>query len=191
MRLRIHRTDGKTGTYVQDHPGRASVLVRRFDPATVFRSGPIVIGVHNPFTVLNPDEICWIEVESDPPPRTRLPTDVDSVVRLAGREAYEAQLATQWPQWKRFRQGREGDLLEALVELSLKSGESIFLHVTGRVGSANVVDELFGGPAICASFPPGGCVYVNPVAVVRARIYHSKDRIDHPDGLWMAEADDI
>jgi hypothetical protein len=191
MRLRIHRTDGKTGTYVQDHPGRASTLVRRLDPATLFRSGAIVIGVLNPFSVLNPDEICWIEVESDELPAISLPRDIDSVVRIVDRNAYEEKLAQQWPLWKQFRRGQPGDLLEALVELSLKDGTSVFLHVTGRVGKSDIVDELFGAHALCASVPTRGVVFVNPATIVRARIYHSKDRIEHPDGLWMAEADDI
>jgi hypothetical protein len=191
MRLRIHRTDGKTGTYLQDHPGRASTLVGRLDPATLFRSGPIVIGVLNPFSIINADDVCWIEVESDHAHRITLPTGVDGVVRIPDRRAYEAKLAQQWPLWKQFRQGQPGDLLEALVELSLRSGDSVFLHVTGRIGKIDIVAELFGAPALCATSPPRGIVYINPATIVRARIYHSRDRIDHPDGLWMAEADDI
>ena len=191
MHLRIHRTDGKTGRYSQNDPGRVEVLLTRLDPAKIFCSGPIAIGVHNPFNILNPDEICWIEVETELPTVIRLPTDVDRAVRLSGRDEYEAHLAKQWPRWMKFRKGKKGELLEALVELSLRSGEQVFLHVVGKVGSANIVDEIFSAPAICAMFPPSGTIYINPKTITRARIYHSKDRIDYEDGFWMAEADDL
>lgn len=65
MRLTIHRSDGKSGKYFQDDAGRADILSCRLDPATLFTTGPIVIGVLNPFTILNADEVCWIEVESE------------------------------------------------------------------------------------------------------------------------------
>jgi hypothetical protein len=56
MRLRIHRSGGKIGTYRQDVASRAKMLLKRIDPRTLFSSGPIVIGVLNPFSVINPDE---------------------------------------------------------------------------------------------------------------------------------------
>ena len=64
MLLRIKRTDGKAGTYRQDIDRRSAVLLQRLDPNTIFRSGPIVIGTHNPFSVINPEEVCWVEVET-------------------------------------------------------------------------------------------------------------------------------
>ena len=191
MRLRVHRTDGKTGQYSQNEPPRAMVLAKRFDPARLFNSGPIVIGVHNPFSIINPDEICWIEVETDLAlPRT-LPKNVERLHRISNREAYEAMLARQWPGWMKFRKGKKGDPLEALIELSMRSGESVFLHVLGAVGETNLVDEFFGVPAIIASIDVRGALYINPRSIARARVYHSRDRVSFPDGFWMAEADDI
>ena len=191
MRIRIHRSDGRTGIYTQDAPDRAKVLLRRLAPEHIFSSGPIVIGVLNPFSVLNPDEICWIEIESDLPTPKALPADIDHIRKLSGREEYESLLAKQWPLWLKFRKGKKGDLLEGLIELSMRSGESLYLHVTGSVGDTNLVKEIFGIPAISASMAASGSVYINPKCIVRARVYHSRDRINFPTGIWVAEADDI
>lgn len=191
MRIRVHRTDGKTGSYSQDDPRRASVLAKRFDPAKLFASGPLVIGVHNPFSIIHPDEICWIEVETDLILPKAMPNNVERLQRIGNLEEYKSLLARQWPGWMRMRKGKKGDPLEALIELSLRSGESIYLHVIGAVGDINLVEEFFGVPAITASIGVPGNVYINPRAIVRARIYHSRDQIRFPDGLWMAEADDV
>ncbi len=191
MRLRVHRTDGKTGLYSQDEPRRAIVLAKRFNPAKLFSSGPIVIGVHNPFSILNPDEVCWIEIESDLTLPRSLPKNVERLHRLADRQAYEAMLARQWPGWMKFRKGKKGDPFEALIELSMRSGESVFLHVTGTVGEIDLVQEIFGVPAIAAGIDVQGVVYINPKSIVRARVYHSRDQVRFSNGFWMAEADDI
>lgn len=191
MRLRIHRSDGKTGNYHQDVANRITTLVKRLNPAAIFSSGPIVIGVHNPFSVINADEVCWIEVETEAPVELPLPQGLDTLKRLAGRDEYEAILAQQWPRWQTFRKGAEGDLFEALIEVSLTSGQSVFLHATGVVSAVNLVDEVFKASAITASFEPNGAIYINPKCVVRARVYHSKNQVNHPNGLWFAEADDI
>lgn len=191
VRLRIHRADGKIGSYMQDDPGRTTYLLKRLDPETLFCSGPIVIGVHNPFSIVSADEICWIEVETPGKALKRMPGGIERISRIPGREEYEALLARQWPLWMKYRKSRRGELLEALIELSLRSGESLFLHAAGVVANVNIVDELFGVPAICADSPPGGTLYINPKGITRARIYHSKDRVDYPSGFWMAEAEDI
>ena len=192
MRLRIHRSDGKTGSYHQGVASRAKLLLTRLNPHRVFTSGPIVIGVLNPFSVLNPDEVCWIEIETDLPVTCILPEHVQSVRKLAGREEYEAILSQQWPLWMKFKKSKVGDLLEALVEISLRSGESIFLHVTGTVTNTNLlVDAFFHQPVIMASYAPNGTVYINPKCIVRSRVYHSRQEVDFPDGLWFAETDDI
>jgi hypothetical protein len=191
MRLRIHRSDGKTGTYHQDIASRASMLLKRLNPNRIFSSGPIVIGVHTPFNVLNPDEVCWVEVETDLQTTKILPRNIDLISRLPSRSEYESLLAQQWSIWLKQKKGKEGDPMEAFVELSLRSGESLFLYVKGKVGDTNLVDTVFGEPAITATFAPRGTVYINPKGIVRARIYHSKDRVKYPPGTWIAEADDI
>ncbi|NJD33601.1 MAG: hypothetical protein FIA96_01960 [Betaproteobacteria bacterium] len=191
MRLRINRSDGKTGIYSQSIDRRAAMMVRRLDPRTLFSSGPIVIGELNPFSVLNPDEICWVEVETelDTP---KLPMDnIEMVRRLDGREEYESILARQWPLWRKNAKGAPEDLLEALVELSFRNSASLYLHLTGRVATVSRGGAIFGLPAITASFEPHGTVYINPKCIVRARIYHSQDRVNYPDGIWVASADDI
>lgn len=167
-------------------------MLRRLDPQRIFTSGPIVIGVLNPFSVLNPDEICCIEVETNLPLPLSLPKNIDQIHKLTGREEYEAMLARQWPRWMDFKKNKEGDLFEALIELSLRNGESVFLHVTGRVSpTSKLVEAFFHPPAIMASYPPNGTLYVNTRCIVRSRVYHSRQKVDYPEGLWFAEADDV
>jgi hypothetical protein len=101
--------------------------------------------VLNPFSVINPDEICCIEVETD-----------------------------------------------HALELLLPEHESIFLRVTGQVSkSSKLVDAFFHPPVIMATYPPNGMLYINTRCIVRSRVYHSRQQVDYPDGLWFAEADDI
>jgi hypothetical protein len=118
------------------------------------------------------------------------PRGIETIELLAGRESYEALLSAQWPQWRKFRKGAPGDLLEALIELSMRGGLSAFLHLRGVVEDLDLGHELLGVPAITASTPTG-VAYINPRCVVRARVYHSKDRVNYPSGMWFAEADDI
>jgi hypothetical protein len=192
MRLRIHRSDGKTGSYHQGVASRAALLLKRLDPQRIFSSGPIVIGVLNPFSVINADEVFWIEIETDLSVTYSLPEHIETVRKLAGREEYEALLSQQWPHWMKFKKSKLGDLLEALVELSFRSGESVFLHVTGKItNNIPMVDAFFHKPVIMASYPPNGTVYINPKCIVRSRVYHSRHQVDFPEGLWFAEADDV
>ena len=196
MRLQIHRSDGRTGRYLQDNQRRAGALVLRLDPAKLFLSGPIVVGVHNPFTVLNPDEVCWIRIDEagDMPGcefRTSLPPGIDSVRWLPTRQDYENILARQWPKWRLNAGSNSAQLLEALVELTLKSSEQMYLHILGQSVDQPLADLVFSPPAITAEAGPDSMFYINPRAVVRARIYHSRDTVTYPNGILMVEAEDI
>jgi len=191
MYLRIRRTDGKTGVYRQEVDRRREMLHTRFDPDTMYRSGPIVIGTHNPLSILNPDEICWVEVETARPTKKSMPANVEKIRKLPGREEYESLLARQWPLWQKRAKKKPGNLLEAFVELSFRGGDSLFLHVVGYESDTSLVDSIFGLPAVTATYAPDGTVFINPKCIVRARIYHSKDQVAYPSGIWVAEADDI
>lgn len=191
MRLRIHRSDGRTGQYSQPDDRRAAVLARRFDPTRLFLSGPIVVGVHNPFTVLNADEVCWVEVSTDVPLRKGDMPGIEQLRRLADRAEYEALLARQWPLWRKHKTGNPGDLLEALIELSFRGGDMQYLHAVGVATRTPLPTLIFGRRAITAAFSAPGLVYFNPKAIVRARVYHSRAEVEYPDGIWCAEADDL
>lgn len=190
MRLTIHRSDGKSGKYFQDDAGRAAILSRRLDPATLFTTGPIVIGVLNPFTILNADEVCWIETETEFELPNALPSGVESLRKLAGRDEYENILARQWPRWRQAA-GAPKDLMEALVELAFKGGAALYLHVIGQVTKEPLTDLIFSQSAVTASFEPRGTAFINPRSIVRARVYHSLQSVDYPAGLLCLEADDI
>ncbi|MSP97291.1 MAG: hypothetical protein EXR29_08725 [Betaproteobacteria bacterium] len=193
MRLTTDRADGKIGKYVQNNARRAHVLARRLDPLKLFCSGPIVIGELNPFTILNPDELCWVEAQSSGLLLYGfLPDRIEQVRKLAGRDEYEGVLARQWPRWRKKKsKGVAGDLLEALVELSFRGGHVLHLHLLGRVVKRPLAELIFGAPSITASFEPNGMLCANPKCVVRARVYHSMSEVPYPDGLWCAEADEI
>lgn len=191
MRLRVHRTDGGTGTYRQADRRRAVMLALRLDPERMFRSGSIVIGVLNPFTVLNPDDVCWVAADGHPGLKVRMPAGVEHVRRLPSRAEYERILDRQWPKWRRNARAKPGEFLEALGELSFRGGSALYLHVVGRVTRAPLVDRVFGTPAICATYPPDGVIYVNPRTIVRARVYHSVPVVTYPERLWIAEAEEI
>lgn len=192
MHVRIHRTDGKTGRYSQENPARATILLKRFDPNSLFCSGPIVIGEHNPFSVLNPDHINWVEVQAAGQVLPMLrPPGIERMVKLAGRREYENILERQWPRWRVMRRSNLGDMMEALVELSLRGGSELYLRVTGVVAEEPLSELVFGQPAITAHIDPDGAIYVNPQSIVRARVYHSLGEVRYPSGLWFADADDI
>ena len=191
MLLKIRRSDGKTGVYSQTIGHRSEILTKRLAPETLFCCGPIVIGVHNPLSVLNADEVCWISVETSEPTQKLLPEKIDSIVLLSGREAYEIQLARQWSLWMKHKKSDQTGLMEAFVELSFRDGDSLYLHVTGKTSDSSLVDAFFGLPAITATFQPQGTVFINPKCIVRARVYHSREKIDFPNGIWVAEADDL
>lgn len=191
MRFHIHRADGKVGSYSQPDPRRAQMLARRFDPERMFRSGPIVIGEVNPFNLINPDEVCWIDVESPLPTTRYLLPDVDRVVRLSGREEYEAILARQWPLWRKQVQQERGGLLEALFDLSMRGGLTLHVHVQAKITHLNIASLLAPGPALTAEWPGHGTTYINPAAIVRARLYHSKSAPEYPEGFWCAQSEDI
>lgn len=189
MRLAVHRTDGGVGRYLQADARRAAMLARRLDPATMFRSGPIVIGALNPFTLLQPDHVCWIEAETSLALPRALPPGVEALRKLDGRPEYEHILARQWPRWRRSHPAAR--LLEALVELSFRGGAVMHLHVTGEITRVPLTDLIFGGGAVTAEFAPGGTTYINPACIVRARVYHSLKEVEYPTGLWCMEAEDI
>ena len=191
MRLRIARTDGKTGSYTQRTERRAAMLINRLDPRTLFRSGPVVIGETNPFTVLNPDEICWVEVETGLETLRQPVPHIESLRRLKDRDEYKLLLSRQWPRWQTNPKGKAGDLLEALVEINFRGGAEVHLHVTGRVADVSLVDAIFGAPAITAGFEPDGTIYINPKAIARARVYHSVSEVTYPSGIWVASADEV
>jgi hypothetical protein len=191
MLLRIKRTDGKAGTYRQDIDRRSAVLLQRLDPNTIFRSGPIVIGTHNPFSVINPEEVCWVEVETTRETIKSLPKNVEQIHRLSDRDEYEHLLAQQWPLWKQYPKANLGDLLEAFVELSFRGGDALYLRVAGYLSDSSLIDAIFGLPAVTATYEPNGTLFINPRTIVRARVYHSSDKVTYPSGIWIAEADDI
>lgn len=187
----IHRTDGKAGRYVQDDRRRALTLAQRLTPERVFTSGPIVIGTKNPFSVLNPEEVCWIEVDSAAGLACPLPPHIDQVRLLAGREEYEAILTRQWSLWRRQPVQGAPAFVEALVELSLRNGQSLYLHVLGRESTLGLAECVFGPHAITADLDPEAKAFINPRCIVRARVYHSRHDVTYPDGIWVAESEDI
>lgn len=189
--LRVYRSDGGVGSYTQTDPRKAEVLASRLRPETIFKSGIIVIGTLNPLTLINPDKVAWIETETTLPcPQLSIP-GVERAVKIAGKEAFDELLLNQWPRWRKLPSSNPGDMLQSLVELTFLGGWTLYLHVHARFVDGFLPQNLFSEPCITALLPEGGALYVNPCAMVRVRIYHSRQSIDYPNGIFMAEADEI
>ena len=190
LKIKIHRADGKIGSYSQPDDGAAERVLHRLVPERVFASKSIAIGVKNPFNIINTDHICWVELVTDLPVQYELPPGFEHVTLLGSRAEYEEILARQWPKWRTTFAENQQRFLEALVEVSLVDGSQIHLHALGR--SPMSLDALLEPEhAIVATFAPNGTVLINPRNVVRARIYHSENKVNYPHGLWFAESDDI
>lgn len=191
MKLKVVRTDGGTGAYAQADERQSRALLWRLHPDRVFLSGPITIGIRNPFTVLNPDEICWIEVASSDPPQRLSHSSFDRITLLADRTAFEASLAQKWMRSMSLAGRNRDGLFEAFVELRFRGGRTAYLDVVGRESMTPAPEVVFTAPAIVADAPDGTVHYINPRALVRSRVYHSRMDPELPDGLWFAEAEEI
>ena len=189
--LRVYRSDGGVGTYTQTDPRKAMVLAGRLKPESVFKSGVIIIGTLNPLTLINPDNVAWIEAETALPLPQRHLAGVERVIKLPGKPEFDELLLQQWPRWRQLPSSNPGDMLQSLVELTFLGGHALYLHVHATVVEDVLPQGIFLEPCITAELPEGGALYVNPRALMRVRIYHSKDAIRYPDGIFMAEANEI
>lgn len=93
LNIRIHRADGKVGSYSQPSPGAAERVLHRLTAERIFASRSVAIGVSNPFNLINTEHVCWVEVETDLTMDCTLPPGFDHVTQLADRSEYEALLA--------------------------------------------------------------------------------------------------
>ena len=191
LQLRIGRTDGGTGRYSQSDPRKAAVLLSRFAATTMFSSGVIVIGTSNPMTLIKADEVAWIAVKTALPcPQISFP-DIEQCEMLAGKKKFDELLAAQWPRWRKTPSSAPGGLMQALLELTFRGGSCVYLNALGMVSEKIAPQRLFTAPVISAAIPGGGAIYINPRALVRARIYHSLSEVMYPDGILVADADEI
>jgi hypothetical protein len=87
-------------------------------------------------------------------------------------------LERQWPKWRTTFANNDKGFLEVLVEVSLVDGTEIYLHALGR--SPMSLDALLEPEhAIVARSAPNGTAFINPRNVVRARIYHSENKVNY------------
>lgn len=93
LNTRIHRADGKVGSYSQPSPGAAERVLHRLTAERIFASRSVAIGVSNPFNLINTEHVCWVEVETDLTVDCTLSPGFDHVTQLADRSEYEALLA--------------------------------------------------------------------------------------------------
>lgn len=191
VQLRVCRTDGGIGRYTQNDPRKAAVLMQRFVPKTMFTADVIVIGTQNPMTLIRAEEVAWITVKTALPcPQFQFP-DIERSEMLSGKKQFDELLAQQWPRWRKTPSAAPGALLQALVELTFRGGSSVYLNALGVLGDRLKPQRIFSSPAITAEIPGGGAIYINPRALVRARIYHSLREVRYPNGILVAEADEI
>ena len=191
LRLSIWKTDGRVGNYTQANANKSGILVRRLQPDSLFSSGVLIIGTLNPMTLINTNEVAWIEVATNLPCPQHAIAGVEETTKIETREEFDELLLKQWPKWRLMRKSQQGDLLQSLVELTFRGGLQLHLHVRGVVDNDLHLEMLFAQPALTAVLPKGGALYVNPKTLIRARIYHSKHEVNYPPGIFVAEADEI
>jgi hypothetical protein len=100
LTIKIHRADGKIGTYSQPDAGAAERVLHRLSPDRIFSSRSIAVGVNNPFSIINTEHICLVELHTDIPVAYPLPPGFEHVTLLGSRTEYEEILARQWPKWR-------------------------------------------------------------------------------------------
>ena len=60
-----------------------------------------------------------------------------------------------------------------------------------REAKIDLATAVFGMGAIRAAAADGTAALINPRGIIRARVYHSRDKVDYPNGIWVAESDEI
>jgi hypothetical protein len=190
LRLKLQRTDGKVGTYVQHDPRLVRALLVRLRPEKLFGRDLITIGIANPFTVLNASEVCWIEVETGEPMAAQIAPVDYQCTRLPSRQAFEESLGARWMTWIHHSKPDGSGLFEALIELNFRGGASLFLSLSSSENNASP-EVIFSAAAIVARGEAGQIVLINPKALLRCRVYHNHGHPELPEGLWFAEAEDI
>ena len=195
LNIVILKTNGLKGSYQQVTSKLATEVISKLNPRSLFTRGALILGNGNPFTLLNPNHIACIEVETGLPLENILPPGVNTAIQVVDKTAFMVELDKRWGQWRKLEQGGPGSPQEALVQFELAGGWEQYVHVTGtlpdRETERKVIETLLDLPVICIKRIGNGYNYINPSNIVRARIYHSNREPFRPIRLLPLDPDDI
>jgi hypothetical protein len=177
LNIVILKTNGLKGSYQQVTSKLATEAISKLNPRSLFTRGALILGNGNPFTLLNPNHIACIEVETGLPLENIQPPGVNTAIQVVDKTAFMVELDKRWGQWRKLEQGGPGSPQEALVQFELAGGWEQYVHVTGtlpdRETERKVIETLLDLPVICIKRIGNGYNYINPANIIRARIYHS------------------
>jgi hypothetical protein len=177
LNIVILKTNGLKGSYQQVTSKLATEVISKLNPRSLFTRGALILGNGNPFTLLNPNHIACIEVETGLPLENIQPPGVNTAIQVVDKTAFMVELDKRWGQWRKLEQGGPGSPQEALVQFELAGGWEQYVHVTGtlpdRETERKVIETLLDLPVICIKRIGNGYNYINPANIIRARIYHS------------------
>ncbi len=195
IKLTVLKTNGVKGDYHQVTAKLALEVVNKLKPRELFTRGTLFLGNGNPFTLLNPDRIACIEVETSLPLKSVLPPGMTFMNQVIDRAAFMALLDKRWGQWRKLEKGGPASVFEALVHFELEGGWEQYVHVSGKPPNteteAKVIENLLALPVLCVQRAGGGYNYINPSNIIRARIYHSNIAPFRPVKLLPLDHDDI
>ena len=177
LNIVILKTNGLKGSYQQVTSKLATEVISKLNPRSLFTRGALILGNGNPFTLLNPNHIACIEVETGLPLENIQPPGVNTAIQVVDKTAFMVELDKRWGQWRKLEQDGPGSPQEALVQFELAGGWEQYVHVTGtlpdRETERKVIETLLDLPVICIKRIGNGYNYINPANIIRARIYHS------------------
>ena len=103
LRLSIWKTDGRVGNYTQANANKSGILVRRLQPDSLFSSGVLIIGTLNPMTLINTNEVAWIEVATNLPCPQHAIAGVEETTKIETREEFDDPDFNPVPAWRRLK----------------------------------------------------------------------------------------
>lgn len=195
IKITTLKTNGLSGVYHQQTKTLASDVIKKLVPRDLFTRGQLVFGTGNPYTLLNPLQLAAIVAESNLPLPDLLPPGVKSATEFNDRGDFLETLDQRWPHWRKQKKSGPGTPYEALVHLEMLGGWNFYARVIGtftdRVAESKAISTLLDMPVLCIRKPGTGMAYVNPVAINRARIYHSNQDPFKPSRLFPLDPADI
>lgn len=195
IKITTFKTSGRSGVYQQQTKTLANDVIKKLVPRDLFTRGQLVFGTGNPYTLLNPQQLVAIVAESPLPLPDLLPPGVKSATEISDRDGFLKTLDQRWPHWRKQTKTGPGTPYEALVHLEMLGGWNFYAHAIGkftdRAAENKTMATMLDMPVLCIKKPGIGMIYINPVTINRARIYHSNQDPFKPGRLFPLDPEDI
>lgn len=195
IKLVVLKNNGLQAGYQQSTASIAREVAKKLVPRSLFSQGPLILGNGNPYTLINPQQVACIEVETRLPLQELLPPGIKTVTQIGDRAAFLGALDQRWPVWRKLPAHGPGKPFEALLHVELCGGWEQHLRVTGqfpdRATEKKVFENLFALPVLCVRRAGSGMNYLNPASIIRVRVYHSNRDPFRPAQLLAVDPEDI